>query len=195
LNRLAKLHRHAKLPSVYARALFSIGAIAALVLGVGAHSAPTLILYNASASAPVGFYVRSTTTVSIGSYVTVRAASVAPAYAAFRDFDDVDDRFIKRVAAGYGAEVCAEGDWVRVGARLLVRHRRDASGRPLPAWSGCRVLAHDEFFLLGDTDDSFDSRYWGPVRRHDVEAVWLPLDHGGGQILDNRFGPSSPPAS
>lgn len=39
-------------------------------------------------------------------------------------------------------------------------------------WRGCRDLADGEVLLLGDTADSFDGRYWGPVRVELIEGVW-----------------------
>ena len=142
-----------------------------------------LVLYNPSPSVPVGFYWRTDEAPELGDYVTVRAADVAPRYAALRGFADADDRFIKRVAAGGGTRVCASATLVHIGADItLTRHLTDSANRPLPSWSGCRVLAEDEVFLLGDTDDSFDSRYWGPVRTQSIEGVWrrLRLQRGDG---------------
>ena len=48
----------------------------------------------------------------------------------------------------------------------------DRTGAALPVWRGCRRLAPDERFLLGDTPGSFDSRYFGPVRTRDLEGVF-----------------------
>ncbi|KAF0182487.1 MAG: peptidase S26 conserved region [Alphaproteobacteria bacterium] len=138
------------------------------------------LLYNHSPSIPQGFYHRADasfrTPLARGALVTVRAVDVAFAYAKARHFTDPGDRFIKRVAAAAGDEVCAQGETVRVNRSLSLRRRHsDASGRTLPWWTGCRVLAGDELLLLGDTDDSFDGRYWGPTRRESIEGVWLPL--------------------
>jgi type IV secretory pathway protease TraF len=144
---------------------------------VRAGSASPLVLYNGSPSVPVGFYLR-TDAREPGAFVTVRAAAVAPAYARLRGFDDDSDRFIKRIAAGAGARVCAEGAAVTLGRRTLRRALRDSTQRPLPAWSGCRTLRADEVFLLGDGDDSFDSRYFGPVRLDLIDGVWRPLVSG-----------------
>jgi len=154
-------------------------AIAFAVFGLLAGRGEPLLIYNASPSAPVGFYVRDERAAAPGMFVTVRAAAVAPDYARLRGFDDETDRFIKRIAAGAGVRVCAEGDTVRVGARLVLpRQARDSSGRALPAWSECRMLRQGEVFLLGQTADSFDSRYWGPVHVDVIDGVWRPLDRG-----------------
>ena len=134
------------------------------------------ILYNPSPSVPSGFYLRLDDTVVHGTMVTVRANDVAPDYAALRDFADAGDRFIKRVAAAGGDEVCASGDEMSInGAIVARRETRDAEGRALPTWSGCRILSADELLLLGDTPDSFDGRYWGPISRRLIEGVWRPI--------------------
>lgn len=133
------------------------------------------ILYNATPSVPRGWYVRSKQTIQVGVLVTVRANEVAPDYAATRDFTDAGDRFIKRVAATEGALICAEAESVSVGAETFPRTRFDSSGRALPTWEGCHALEAGEVFLIGDTGDSFDSRYFGIVRENQIEGVWRPL--------------------
>ncbi|MCL4716283.1 MAG: S26 family signal peptidase [Hyphomonadaceae bacterium] len=134
-----------------------------------------VVLYNATPSVPAGFYVRSDALVHEGAFVTVRAADVAGDYAAVRQFTDTGDRFIKRVAAREGDRVCAEGERVSVGLEILTRARRDSAGRALPTWEGCHVLQAGELFLMGETPDSFDSRYFGIVREGAIEGVWKRL--------------------
>jgi type IV secretory pathway protease TraF len=64
----------------------------------------------------------------------------------------------------------------RAGAvRVLPPDRGDAGGRRLVGWRGCRILARGEVLLLGDTADSFDGRYWGPVSVELIEGVWRKL--------------------
>ncbi|MGH6950669.1 MAG: S26 family signal peptidase [Vitreimonas sp.] len=134
-----------------------------------------VILFNPSPSVPRGFYVRTNDELRVGAVVTVRAVDVAPDYARLRDFTDQDDRFIKRVAAVHGDTVCAEGSRVTInGDRVIERALTDSAGRPLPTWSGCRRL-RDEVFLLGDTADSFDGRYWGPTPIAAIEGRWRRL--------------------
>ncbi|KAF0180773.1 MAG: putative conjugal transfer protein [Caulobacteraceae bacterium] len=138
---------------------------------------PAWVIYNGSPSVPVGFYIRDQRPLGLGAYVTLRAEDAAPAYAQLRDFTDRTDRFIKRVAATGGARICADGDRVILpGDGVVERVSRDTAGRELPTWQGCRTLGADEVFLVGDTADSFDSRYWGPVRRDVIEGVWRRLN-------------------
>ena len=134
-----------------------------------------LVVFNDSTSIPRGFYARSDAAPRRGAIVTVRAVDVAPDYALMRDFADLGDRFIKRVAGADGDVVCAEGALVTInGERAAERVARDSAGRALPTWSGCRRL-RNEVFLLGDTPDSFDGRYWGPTPMAFIEGTWRPL--------------------
>lgn len=134
-----------------------------------------VVIYNASPSMPQGFYTRINASIVRGSIVTVRARDAAPAYASARGFIDANDRFLKRVVASSGDMVCAHGEIVVVNRTTIIeRQTLDSAGRALPSWSGCRRLA-DEVLLIGDTADSFDSRYWGPIATQEIEGVWRRL--------------------
>lgn len=161
------------------RRLIWIGALAVIAAVVLTARVEPVLIFNSSPSVPTGFYLRTNTPPSPGVFVTVRAAAVAPAYAHARRFADPNDRFIKRVAAAAGVTVCAHGDMVTIGStHSLRRAAHDSVGRALPRWSGCRRLAAGEVFLLGDTADSFDSRYWGPASTSVIDGVWTPLRIG-----------------
>ncbi len=140
-----------------------------------AHARP-VVIYNPSSSVPSGFYLRSGEPPRRGDFVTVAAAEVTPEYAALRGYADRSDRFLKRVTASEGQLVCAEGEVIFIDrTQVATRVERDAEGRVLPAWRGCHRLGAGEFFLLGDTDDSFDGRYWGPVTIDLIDGVWTPM--------------------
>lgn len=147
--------------------------------GIFVFGARDFVLYNPSISIARGFYVRTSATLTLGAIVTVRAVDVSPAYAALRGFTEPGDRFIKRVVAARGQMVCSRGDELSID-RVIVAHRfdYDAAGRDLPNWEGCRLLGQGEFLPLGDTADSFDGRYWGPVSAQAIEGVWRPLQFG-----------------
>ena len=135
-----------------------------------------VVLYNATPSMPVGFYLRTSGPIERGAIVTVRARDVAARYAAERHFTDEGDRFLKRVAGAAGEEVCAAGAAVTLnGEQVAERQARDSAGRQLPTWEGCVTLGAGEVFLLGDAPDSFDGRYWGPTPVERIEGVWRRL--------------------
>jgi type IV secretory pathway protease TraF len=134
------------------------------------------IAYNHSPSVPVGLYLRAAEHVGVGKLVTVRARDVAPSYARLRRFGRERDRFLKRVTAGPGDLVCATRDAVIINSNHpILRFANDRQGRALPQWQDCRRLRSHEWFLMGDTPDSFDSRYWGPVDERLIEGVWRGL--------------------
>jgi len=145
-------------------------ALAALVLN-GAQQ--DVVLFNHSPSVPVGFYVRESSDPARGMFVTVRARDVAPVEAAAHHYDDEGDRFIKRLAALPGQHVCSDGRTLSIdGAQVaIVQNRSDVP----EGWVGCRTLAPSEILLLGDSADSFDGRYWGPISDDLIEGVWRPL--------------------
>lgn len=158
------------------RTWLGIGAAAIALMGVASVNAHDWLIYNHTPSVPTGWYVRSASEIVPGALVTVRAQAVAPDYAEARDFTDTGDRFIKRIAANDGDSVCADGSAIRINGRTVAhRAAHDSQGRVLPHWSGCRTLTADEIFLMGDTPDSFDSRYFGPVSVADIEGVWRKL--------------------
>lgn len=131
------------------------------------------VLHNGTPSMPVGFYLRTSAPVERGTVVTVRAADVSPDYAAIRHFTDPGDRFLKHVVGMAGDLVCASGTEVTLnGAPVAERQSQDSAGRALPTWSGCVTLDEAHVFLLRETPDSFDGRYWGPTPIDRIEGVW-----------------------
>jgi conjugative transfer signal peptidase TraF len=135
-----------------------------------------IVLFNETPSMPAGFYWRATSLIERGAIVTVRAVDVAPGYAAERDFTDRGDRFLKRVVGAAGDVVCASRAEVTLnGEPVAERKAKDSAGRALPTWEGCVTLDGARVFLLGETPDSFDGRYWGPTPTDRIEGVWRPI--------------------
>jgi conjugative transfer signal peptidase TraF len=156
--------------------ILALCASAIALVAAGEMHRGDVVLFNATPSVPTGFYARTDAPMVEGAFVTVRAQDVAPDYAATRNFTDRGDRFIKRIAANDGDRVCADEDAIRINDRTVAhRAAHDSQGRALPRWSGCRDLSADEVFLMGDTPDSFDSRYFGPVSIADIEGAWRKL--------------------
>jgi len=135
------------------------------------------LVWNASASAPVGLYRVTEAPAERGALVLVRPPLDVAALATERGYLPDGVPLIKRVAAVAGDHVCAIGSAVVLRTEVVVRRLdADATGRPLPRWSGCRRLADGEVFLLmADAPGSFDSRYFGPVPLTSVMGRLVPL--------------------
>ena len=135
-----------------------------------------ILIWNASASAPLGLYHRQFGTAEIGDWVLIRPPSEAAQLAASRSYFPQHIGLVKRVAAQESDRVCRTGQavWVngRHAATALIR---DSRGRALPAWSGCVALKPGEIFVLNAPPASFDSRYFGPVSRDHVIERIAPL--------------------
>jgi type IV secretory pathway protease TraF len=86
-----------------------------------------------------------------------------------------DVPLLKRVAAVGGDAACANGAGVRLPDRTLPVRPHDRLGVALPTWRGCERLAADQVFVVGDTANSFDSRYFGPVSRRQLKGVFREL--------------------
>jgi type IV secretory pathway protease TraF len=151
-----------------ARVALIVAATALAALGCASAFSADVLLFNHSPSIAPGFYLRT------GAIVTVRARDVAPEAAHGRGFDSDGNRFIKRVAAVGGQRVCRDGDVLTIDGREAARRYHLSPSAP-QIWPGCRTLRTEEVLLLGDSEDSFDGRYWGPVNTHLITGVWRPL--------------------
>lgn len=152
-----------------------VAAIALITLAGASQLVPPPFLVNESASLPRGLYVRAPwRSPAVGDVVALRPGPTARAY--LRSLGAPPGaRLLKRVAAQAGDQICAEGDQVRLPSRSVTTLAHDRQGRALPHWMGCQVLAPDQAFLLGDSEASFDSRYFGPVARADLDGVFRPV--------------------
>ena len=150
----------------------SIALAATLAVGTTVLRDPRpLLLWNASASSPVGLYaIGSPAKVHVGELVVAWAPGRARRLAAVRAYLPFQVPLVKAVAAAGADRVCARGRRILVNGRLVaVRRRNDPSGRPMPWWSGCVRLAPGDLFLLSGADPlAFDGRYFGPTRAVDL---------------------------
>jgi conjugative transfer signal peptidase TraF len=136
------------------------------------------LIYNASDSAPRGFYrVTAPDQIARGDYVVARLPQEVARLAAVRGYLPQSVPVLKRVSAVAGQQVCVVEGIVYVDATAVARTlERDGKGRPLVAWNHCRMLQAGELFLLNAAHPaSFDSRYFGPLDASFVRGKAIAL--------------------
>ena len=149
--------------------------------------APKLI-WNASASTPIGLYsIDSDELPEVTDLVAVDAPEPLATFLADRGYLPRGVPLMKRIVALPGQRVCRTGLAITVDAVWMGDALdRDRRGNPLPVWRGCRVVAEGELFLMnGQVRDSLDGRYFGPLPASAVIGRAIPLytDEDG----DGRF--------
>ena len=156
----------------------------AVVAGAGAITLtafwrPTpLLVWNASASVPVGLYaVRSPGRLAVDELVVVRPPEPLAELLADGRYLPHGVPLIKHVGALPGQTVCRRGAVVSVDGTVRAEARaRDHAGRLLPAWSGCRSIGQGEVFLLNARETaSLDGRYFGPLPSTVIVGRAVPL--------------------
>lgn len=162
-----------------------------VVLAIAGRSSVSItpkLIWNASASAPVGLYtVRTAADLGVTDLVVVVAPEPLAGFLSQREYLPHGVPLMKRIAALPGQAVCRSGssvtiDTIAMGEALS----RDRRGRELPVWQGCRMLRANEIFLMNwDVQDSLDGRYFGPIPKNSIVGRALPLwtDEGG----DGRY--------
>lgn len=164
---------------------------AAAALGIAiAGVVPTVprLVWNASASVPIGFYtVAPTDRIEVPDLVAVMQPEPIASFIVERGYVARNVPLLKRVIGLPGQRVCREGRAITVdGVPLGEARDHDSLGRDLPVWQGCRVIAEGEVFLMNpDVGDSLDGRYFGPFPASAVIGHAIPLftDEDG----DGRF--------
>tara|TARA_R110002110_G_scaffold55781_1_gene159080 strand:+ start:133 stop:627 length:495 start_codon:yes stop_codon:yes gene_type:complete len=139
--------------------------VVAIVVAL-AFELPTKIVYNASASAPIGFYWIDQVPVSLDDTILVRLPEHVRKLVESRQYLPPNVPLIKRVVGIDGYKICRRGQEILINSvTVAVALIEDDQDRKLPVWDGCIILGPDSFFLLQSHPKSFDGRYFGPVDR------------------------------
>jgi conjugative transfer signal peptidase TraF len=164
------LRREKKRRARLRKRLALLGICAASVVLLAAHARSPRLIWNASASAPIGLYrVMSDGTPRIGDMVIARVPLAYRRLAAERHYLPADVPLVKRVAASDGQDVCAAGLGLFIdGRRASARRIVDGQGRPMPMWNGCIRLHARQYLLLMPDPASFDGRYFGITDGADI---------------------------
>lgn len=157
--------------------ILAAAVIGLVLVGLSASFCPTpILIWNASASVPVGLYLADSGTPKRGDFVLVHTPNSIAELAAERGYLPIGIPLIKHIAAGAGDAICASNLTVSINGKTIAHQlATDRAGRSLPRWNGCRRLNLDEYFLLAEAPDSFDSRYFGSVTGNQIIGRLVPL--------------------
>lgn len=161
------------------RALQLVVATAAscALLACGGRKTPCLI-WNVTASAPVGFYVVvQVSALHRGDLVLAVPPPSVQRFAAQRDYLPIGVPLVKHIGALGGDDVCSTDNVITINGHIAARRLTgDHLHRLLPAWTGCRTLSNSQLLLLNeDVATSFDGRYFGPTATSAVMGRLVPL--------------------
>ena len=139
---------------------------------------PTKLIWNATASAPIGFYtVEPADALDVPELVAVMPPEPLAAFMVARGYVGRGVPLLKRVVGLPGQQVCRTGRTITVdGIEMGQALEHDSLGRNLPVWQGCRVIGDDQLFLMNwEVRDSLDGRYFGPIPAASVIGRAVPL--------------------
>lgn len=151
--------------------------ISAVMLSIVLPARPRLI-WNASASAPIGLYaVEPGGEPRRGDMVIALVPSSVRSLADSRRYLPANVPLVKHVGAVAGDTVCALKSAISVnGVTVAIRREKDGLGRRMPWWNGCRRLRRGQVFLLSaGVAGSFDGRYFGVSSSADIIGTARPL--------------------
>jgi conjugative transfer signal peptidase TraF len=135
-------------------------------------------IWNASNSVPIGLYrIQATTRLAVTELVAVQPPDLLAAFLDLNGYLPIGVPMLKRVLALPGQTVCRTGLQIAVdGVDVGDARERDGQNRPLPVWHGCRVIADGDVFVMnGQSADSLDSRYFGPLPASAVIGRAVPV--------------------
>ena len=137
-----------------------------------------IVIHNPSDSIPRGFYARTSAEPVKGGIIAFQIPAMGRPYAAAHMPPLIRAGVIKRIAAGEGDRVCTTGpEGLAINGKPIAPIvAEDRFGRPLPHWRGCRALTAGEYFVFSNRiPNSYDSRYYGPVKSSDIIGTYRPV--------------------
>lgn len=126
----------------------------------------------------MGLYrVRPITTLVVTELVAIQPPDLLAAFLDINGYLPIGVPMLKRVLALPGQKVCRSRLTIAVdGVEVGQAQERDGRGRLLPAWNGCRVIAHGDIFVMNwQSADSLDGRNFGPLSASAVIGRAVPL--------------------
>lgn len=158
-----------------------LGTVLGSVILIGTSAAtdwPPILIWNASASVPIGLYhVQPRDHLAVADLAVVTPPEPIARFLDERGYLPRGVPLLKQVLAFPGQTVCRDHLAVMIdGIVMAFARERDRHGRMLPVWQGCRTIAEGEVFLMNwQSVDSLDGRYFGPLPGASIIGRATPL--------------------
>ena len=159
--------------------ILAMMAIAIAAVGSSRMSgARPLLVWNATASAPPGFYrIERPLRLRLGDLVLLKPDPASAALYAERRYLPRGVPLLKPIAAVAGMHVCEQDGRLAIDGRFVaIALPADGMHRSMTSWIGCRTLVANEIFALNPAvRTSLDGRYFGPSPIAAVLGRAIPL--------------------
>lgn len=134
------------------------------------------LIYNYTDSLPHGFYLINQEPVSKGSLIAFHPATKIQRMMTERGYLWKGGYLMKYLAAEPGDSVSTKNGTFQINGEEFGRIReKDRKGRRLPMYDFNGRLEEGYLVAIKGKDDSFDSRYFGPIAKESVIGIARPL--------------------
>lgn len=150
---------------------FSVFAVCLVALPFAVRSLPLRL--NTTPSLPIGLYALSPCHPQRGEIVVHTLSSRARTFAEERGYVQRHARgLLKTIVAVPGDRLCWMGKSLQInGRQAAIVSPYDHLGRALPHPDGCMTLGPRQMLpLIQDNPQSYDGRYYGPVKQSNIKA-------------------------
>ncbi|TCD46910.1 conjugative transfer signal peptidase TraF [Chlorobium sp. N1] len=134
------------------------------------------LIYNYTDSLPHGFYMIENELVRKGSLIAFHPAKKIQRMMTERGYLREGGYLMKFVAAEPGDSVCTRQGKLQINGEDFGRIlETDRKGKRLPAYRYNGRLEEGYLVAIKGKEDSFDSRYFGPISKESVIGIARPL--------------------
>lgn len=135
-----------------------------------------LMIYNYTDSLPHGFYLLYPGVAKKGNLVAFEPPEVAAGLIRERKYLRKGACLMKYIVAEKGDSVCTNEGRLKVNGVDYGRiDAVDKEGRPLPHYRFFGKLKEGHIVAIKGMKSSFDSRYYGPVKKESIIGIALPF--------------------
>ena len=141
--------------------------------------APKILIYNATASVPVGWYIKlPMSNLEIGDYVVFDPPAEVKDFVLDRGYMTENELMMKQVGGLAGDHYCviqSTHEFYAKGKYIGQVAKKDGQDRDLPVLDGDFVVPAGKFLPITTHPFSFDGRYFGSVDMSAIQYKVYPI--------------------